>query len=209
MKIAVIGASAGIGLEVVRHALQRRHEVTSLSRSVGTLPDDQRLHVVQGSSTKPEDVKRAIDGAEAILVTLGTGKSTKATTLCTDSARVLLQVLKDTGATPPLIVLTGFGAGDSWGYNSPVMKLLFNLLLKDVYADKSRMERMIAQDYPRWEMVRPGLLTNGSMTGRYRVLGKLEAGMKVGAISRADVAHFMVAEAENRAHLGQYPALSY
>lgn len=209
MKIAVIGASAGIGLEVIRHALQRGHEVSSLSRSVATLPDDPRLHVVRGSSTKPDDVKRAIDGAEAILVTLGTGKSTKDTTLFTDSARVLLQVLKDTGATPPLIVLTGFGAGDSWDYNSPVMKLLFKLFLTPIYANKSGMERMIAQGYPHWEMVRPGRLTNGRMTGRYRVLTTLEKGMRVGAISRADVAHFMVAEAEKPAHLGQYPALTY
>jgi putative NADH-flavin reductase len=209
MKITVIGASAGIGLEVVRHALHRGHEVTSLSRHTGTLPDDQRLHVVQGSSTKPEDVKRAIQGAEAILVTLGTGKSTKDTTLFTDSARVLLQVLKDTGATPPLIVLTGFGAGDSWDYNSPVMKILFKLFLTPIYANKSGMERMIAQGYPRWEMVRPGRLTNGRMTGRYRVLTTLERGMHVGAISRADVAHFMVAEAESPAHISQYPALTY
>jgi putative NADH-flavin reductase len=209
MKIAVIGASAGIGLEVVRHALRRGHEVTSLSRSVGSLPDDPRLRVVQGSSTSPDDVKRTIDGAEVILVTLGTGKSTKDTTLFTDSARVLLQVLKDTGATPPLIVLTGFGAGDSWNYNSPIMKVLFRLFLTPIYSNKSGMERMIATGYPRWEMVRPGRLTNGRMTGRYRVLTTLEKGMCVGAISRADVAHFMVAEAESPAHLGQYPALTY
>jgi hypothetical protein len=33
--------------------------------------------------------------------------------------------------------------------------------------------------------------------------------MKVGAISRADVAHFMVAQAENATYLGKYPALTY
>jgi len=115
MKITVIGASAGVGLEVVRLALQKGHEVTSLSRSVEPLPKDHKLHIVQGSSKSADDVRHAIEGAEAILVALGTGNSTKATTLYTDSARALLQVLKETGAIPPLIVLTGFGAGDSWG----------------------------------------------------------------------------------------------
>lgn len=209
MKISVIGASAGVGLEVVRQALQKGHEVTSLSRSVDSLPKDPKLHVVQGSSKSADDVRRAVASAEAILVTLGTGNSTKATTLYTDSARVLLQVLQETGASLPLIVLTGFGAGDSWDYNSPVMKVLFNLLLKAVYANKSGMERMVAGEYPRWEMVRPGRLTNGRMTGTYRVLDQLEKGMRVGAISRTDVAHFMVAQAENPSHLGKYPALTY
>jgi len=57
--------------------------------------------------------------------------------------------------------------------------------------------------------VRPGRLTNGTMTGHYRVLDNLVEGMRVGAISRADVAHFMVAQAENPTYLGKYPALTY
>jgi hypothetical protein len=33
--------------------------------------------------------------------------------------------------------------------------------------------------------------------------------MKVRAISRADVAHFMVSQAENPTYLRKYPALTY
>jgi putative NADH-flavin reductase len=47
------------------------------------------------------------------------------------------------------------------------------------------------------------------MTGRYRVLDDLVKGMKVGAISRSDVAHFMVAQAEHPTYLGKYVGLSY
>lgn len=60
MKITVIGASAGVGLEVVRLALQKGHEVTSLSRSVEPLPKDHKLHIVQGSSKSADDVRHAI-----------------------------------------------------------------------------------------------------------------------------------------------------
>jgi putative NADH-flavin reductase len=208
MKIAVLGASAGIGLQVVRLALERGHEVTTLSRRVVPLPDHTRLQKVQGSATNPNDVRAAVQGAEAIMVTLGV-KSPFATTLFSDSARILLQTIGEMGSSPTLIVLTGFGAGDSWGYNSFPMKLMFTLLLKKVYKDKSEQERIIAGAYPRWEIVRPGRLTNGAMTGRYRVLDELVEGMKVGAISRADVAHFMVAQAENPTYLGKYPALTY
>ena len=208
MKIAVIGASAGIGLQITRLALEKGHEVTTLSRRRVPLPDHQKLRRVQGSATNPHDVRVAVEGAEAILLTLGV-KSPFATTLFSGSARLLLQVLRETGVSPMLIVLTGFGSGDSWDYNSFPMKLMFTLLLKKVYADKSEQERLIAAGYSRWEIVRPGRLTNGEMTGRYWVLDNLMPGMQVGAIARADVAQFMVGQAENPTYLGKYPALTY
>lgn len=208
MKFAVIGASAGIGLQVARLALERGHEVTTLSRRVVPLPDGPKLRRVQGSATNPSDVRAAVEGADAILVTLGV-KSPMATTLFSDSARVLLQVLQETGSSATLIVLTGFGAGESWSYNSLPMRIFFTVLLKAVYADKSKQERLIAGAYPRWEIVRPGRLTNGEMTGRYRMLDGLVEGMRVGAISRSDVAHFMIAQAEHPTYLGKYVALTY
>ncbi len=208
MKIVVIGASAGVGLLVTRLALEKGHEVTTFSRRVVPLPDHAKLRRVQGSATNLNDVRAAAEGADAILVTLGV-KSPFATTLFSDSARLLLQVQQETGSSPTLIVLTGFGAGDSWSYNSLPMKILFTLLLKKVYADKGEQERIIADAYPRWEIVRPGRLTNGTMTGRYRVLDELVKGMRVGAIFRSDVAHFMVAQAENPTYLGKYAALTY
>jgi putative NADH-flavin reductase len=208
MKIAVLGASAGIGLQCTRLALEKGHEIAALSRRVVPLPDHPKLKRVQGSATNPQDVRAAVEGAEAILVTLGV-KSPFATTLFSDSARLLLQVLKEKGSSPTLIVLTGFGAGDSWDYNSFPMKLMFTLLLKKVYADKNEQERVIAGGYPRWEIVRPGRLTNGTMTGHYRVLDDLVTGMRVGAISRSDVTHFMVAQAEHPTYLNKYVALTY
>lgn len=208
MKIAIIGASAGIGLEATRIALQRGHEVTTLSRRIVLLPDHANLQRVQGSATNPSDVRPAVEGAEAILVTLGV-KSPFPTRLFSDSAHILLRALRETHTSATLIVLTGFGAGDSWSYNSFPMKLMFSLLLKNVYADKSEQERVIATGYPRWEIVRPGRLINGTRTGQYRVLDTLDKGMNVGAISRADVAHFMVTQAEHPTYLGKYPALTY
>jgi putative NADH-flavin reductase len=208
MKITIIGASAGVGLEVTRLALKKGHDVTTLSRRIVPIPDQAKLTRVQGSATNPNDVRAAVNGAEAILIALGV-KSPFATTLFSESARILLQVLRETNSAPTLIVLTGFGAGDSWSYNSLPLRIFFTLLLKAVYADKSEQERLIVGGNPRWEIVRPGRLTNGTMTGRYRTLDNLVEGMKVGAISRSDVAHFMIAQAEYPTYLGKYVALTY
>jgi putative NADH-flavin reductase len=209
VNITIIGASAGVGLEATRRALQLGHQVTSLSRRLDSLPDHTGLRKVQGSSTDLQKVKIALEGSDAILVAVGTGTSTKATTLYSDTAHILLRALNESTSTAPLIVVTGFGAGDSWDYNPLPMKVLFNLLLKAVYADKSEMERLLATGYRHWEIVRPGRLTNGAMTGKYRVLDNLTKGMRVGSVSRADVAHFLVAQAEHPTYRGRYPAITY
>jgi len=47
------------------------------------------------------------------------------------------------------------------------------------------------------------------MNSRYRVLDHLVKGMRVSAISRSDVAHFMLAQAEQPTYLGKYVALTY
>jgi putative NADH-flavin reductase len=208
MKISIIGASAGVGLEATRQALQQGHQVTTLSRRLDTLPDHPMLTKIQGSSTNPNDLKTAVMDVDAILVTLGTGNSTKATTLYSESAQNLIQVLREIGSTAPLIVLTGFGAGDSWNFNSILMKILFNLFLKAVYADKTKMEQLISTGYSNWEIVRPGRLINGAGNAHYSVLDSLSKGMKVDSISRADVAHFMVLQAENPTYIGKYPAIT-
>lgn len=208
MKITVIGASGGVGLQVTRLALEKGHEVATLSRRVVPFPDHAKLRRVQGNATNPHDVRAVVEGADAILVTLGV-KSPFATTLFSDSARILLRVLQETGSSPMLLVLTGFGTGESWSYNSLPMRILFTLLLKRVYADKSEQERVIASGYPRWEIVRPGRLTNGTMTSHYQILDRLEEGMRVGVISRSDVAQFMVEQADHPTYLGKYVTLTY
>ena len=124
MKIAVIGASAEIGLQTTRLALEEGHEVTTLSRRIVSLPDHVKLRRVRGSATSLNDVRAAVERAEAILVTLGV-KSPLATTLFSDSARICDRRREEMGSSPILIVLTGFGTGESWSYNSLPMKTCY------------------------------------------------------------------------------------
>jgi len=91
MNITIIGASAGVGLACTTEALARGHQVTTLSRRVDTLPAHPALTVRQGSATQADDLRAAITGANAVLVTLGTGSSIKPTTLYTDFATALLE----------------------------------------------------------------------------------------------------------------------
>ena len=206
MNIGIIGASAGLGLRTVNRALEAGHTVTTLSRSTDTLPTNPALRAIAGSALDAGAVARAISGADAVVVTLGTGKSRKPTTLYTDAARVLIAAGIDTAV--PVLTVTGFGAGDSAAYQNPAIRLGMKVALGKVYANKTEMEHMLAASSLSWEIVRPGVLTNKPATGRYRVITDYSHGMKVGSISRNDVAEYLVTEAEKQANLGRYPALT-
>lgn len=208
MNITIIGASAGAGLETVKRALERNHTVTTLSRSAIALPANKKLVTLKGSATNKTDLQKSIENADAVIVALGTGKSMKATTLYSDFATLLVEVQQETNTQIPFILLTGFGAGDSGAYNSFIMKLFFKLLLKDVYADKTRMEEIIASSKMKWEIVRPGLLKDKPLTEKYRAEEKLYRGIHIGGINRADVADFLVKQAENPTNLFKYISLS-
>ena len=208
MKIVIIGASAGVGLECVKRALERGHEVVTLSRSTNNLPSDTKLNAVKGNATNAEDLKKVLADADVCLVALGTGNSTKATTLYSDFAKSLIAAQKDLQTKIPFIILTGFGAGESGKYHGFLMKIVFSTILKAVYQNKTEMEKLIAESDLNWQFVRPGVLTNKPLTENYGVVADYYKGMKVGSVSRADVADFMVKQAENPSFMKKSPALS-
>ena len=208
MNITIIGASAGVGIETVKRALDRKHNVTTLSRSEINLSSNNNLTMLKGSATNKADLIKSIEKADAVIVALGTGKSMKPTTLYSDFAKLLVKVQSETNTQIPFIVLTGFGAGESGHYNGFIMKLLFKFLLKDVYADKTKMEEIISSSKLKWEIVRPGLLKDKPLTEKYRVETKLFKGINIGSINRADVADFLVKQAENPTELNKYVSLS-
>lgn len=209
MRIAVIGASAGVGLEAVKQLIEAGDSVVTLSRRTDTIPDSPLVTKVQGSALSISDLLKTLVSVDAVLIALGTGMSIKATGLYPIASKALLKALENSSNKPRVIALTGFGAGDSWNYNSLFMKLVFKLLLKDVYAEKTQMENIISGCYSNSIFVRPGRLTNGVLTQKYRVITALNKATKISSISRKDVAHFMILQAKHPAYIGKYPALSY
>ena len=87
-------------------------------------------------------------------------------------------------------------------------QLPFRFFFGRAYDDKDMQERLIKDSALDWTIARPGVLTNGSRTGRYKVL-KEPSQWRNGTISRADVASFLVQQIEDRAYLRKTPVLVY
>ncbi|OUJ70013.1 NAD(P)-dependent oxidoreductase [Hymenobacter crusticola] len=205
MHLTIIGASSGVGLLAVQQALAQGHHVTTLSRTVATLPEHPQLIKIVGSATSATDLRQVLPGAEAVLITVGTAKK-NATPLFTDTAWALLEATADAPLLAPVLVLTGFGTGASAGYLSWWMRLAIRWFMQPEYDNKTQLEELLAASNLLWEIVRPGMLTDGPLAP-YQVLPDLTPGMRVGRISRASVADFLLRQAQQPTLLHRYPAL--
>ena len=208
MKITIIGASSGIGLETVKRGLNRKHTITTLSRSEIKIEENESLKMILGDATNKTDLRNSTQNAEAIIVTLGTGKNMKATTLFSDFAKLILEIHRENKINVPFIFVTGFGSGESKNYVSWLVKMFLKYFLKDVYADKTNMEEIITNSDLNWTVVRPGRLLDKELTEKYRIENKLFKGINIGGINRADVADFLIKQAEKQTELKKYIAIS-
>ncbi|HEX7075695.1 MAG TPA: SDR family oxidoreductase [Hyphomicrobiaceae bacterium] len=209
--ILVIGASRGTGLETVRKALAAGHHVRALARSAASIPIvDERLEKITGDATDRTALLNALEGIDAVIVTLGVSPSLSTslsgTRLFSTATRALVDTMKEKGVRR-LVAITGIGAGESRGHGGPLYDwVIFPLMLKRVYDDKDMQEQIIRRSGLDWTIVRPGLLTNGPETGRYRALLD-PAQWRADSISRADVADFLAKEVTERKYVGQAPVL--
>jgi uncharacterized protein YbjT (DUF2867 family) len=210
-KVLIIGASHGIGLETVRAALRAGHSVRALARSAATIPvQDANLEKVSGNALDPDAIRNALRDIDVVIQTLGVDFTPQlifaGTTLFSDSTRILVDAMKAAGVKR-LITVTGLGAGDSRGHGGLLYDaIVFPLLLKRVYDDKDVQEWIVRASGLDWTIVRPGLLRDAPATGRYRVL-TTPSDWRFGAISRADVADFLVRQVDDRTLIGTTPLL--
>ncbi|MEM6488878.1 MAG: NAD(P)H-binding protein [Pseudomonadota bacterium] len=210
MKLLIIGASKGIGRRTVETALARGHTVRAMARKIDALQvEHEALEKVSGDALDPAAVASALEGVDAVIQTLGIAinRSTvlEPVTLFSDATQLLLQEMATAGVRR-LIVVTGFGAGDSRIAMSALEQLFHGAILGKIYADKSRQEALIKASDTDWTIARPVILTNFKASGRYQVL-ETEPVWRNGLISRGDTADYLVKAAEDPDAIGKEPVL--
>ena len=209
MRIAVFGAAGGTGQALVRQALDRGDEVSALVRTPGSLPiEHARLRVVAGDATRDAAaVAEVIQGRDVVVSALGRRNSFKSDQLMVRSVRAIVPAMERADVRR-LILVSAFGVGETWRDAPLVPRIMYRVLLGDIFADKKAAEDEVRASGLDWTIVHPVLLTNGPRTGRYRVGEHLElAG--VPKIARADVADFILDEAGSNRYVRKAAAISY
>jgi putative NADH-flavin reductase len=196
LKLVVLGATGGTGLELVKQALGRGHFVTAFVRSPERLKGLQdRITVRQGDLLNSVSLEQALQGQDAIVSGFGprVPVSKADANLLERFARALTRAMPAAGVRRAVVESVAFLFKDSI---LPPAYLLGRLLFPQTVADAAAMERIFADTDLDWTMVRPPELTDKPYTGKYRMReGHLPRfGLK---ISRADVADLMIKLAEN------------
>ena len=192
LDLLIFGGTSGIGLETTKLALARGHIVTSITRRPERMPIEH---------------DNLVGGKSAIISTIGLKPSSNDVTVYSQGIKNVLAAGKDAG-TNRIVTVTGIGAGDSKGHGGIFYDRILNpLLLKTDYADKTRQEKILKSSDSQWTIVRPGFLVDEASEKAYRVLDKTD-GLVSGSISRADVAHFLLASVEQNSYVQQTVFLS-
>jgi putative NADH-flavin reductase len=209
MRILIIGATRGIGLQVLKQALLKNHDITVLARVPKKVPiEHERLKVIEGDVRDNRAVGSATEGQDVVISCIGIMPTRKPVSVFSEGIKNVLEAMEKNGVRL-LISVTGIGVGDSRGHGGFFYDKVFQpLLLKTIYEDKDREEALIKDSKVNWIIVRPGFLTNGPETAKYRALTDM-TGDKAGKISRADVAHFILNQLDSSEYLSQTPLLTY
>src|SRR5882672_2278544 len=191
MKLVVLGATGGTGLEIVRQAIEHGHSVTALVRSPERLkPFRDRINMQQGDLLNSTELERVIKGHDAVLSGFGprVPVSKADAHLLQQFAVALTSAMLRVGVSRVVVESVAFLFKNSV---LPPAYLLGRLFFPATVADASAMERVFGAGGLDWTMVRPPELTDKPYTGKYRVCeGHLP---RFGfTISRADVADFMI-----------------
>jgi len=206
MKLCIFAATGGIGRRLVDQALAAGHEVTVVVRNPKAV-FDERVPVVTAdlAAADPAVLEAAVAGADAVLS--GLGARTKAEAgVATRGTEAIVRAMQATGVRRVVVVSAApIGTVPSPGRPKPpmhdpgdgvVMRYVLNPMVRRVlrehYADLAEMEDVLRDSGLDWTVVRPPQLNDKPLTGVYRTAygQNLRRGLK---ISRADVAHFMLA----------------
>jgi putative NADH-flavin reductase len=208
VQVLIIGASHGTGLETATQAVAAGYKVRAFARSAtGMALSDPKLEKFRGDALQSVDVQAALVGVDVVIQTLGVrlGDLFRPVDLFSKATRVLITAMKAQGVKR-LICVTGFGAGDSRASIGLLQRLPFQMVFGRAYEDKSLQERLIKDSGLEWTLARPGVLTSGPRTGRYKVLSEA-AQWRNGIISRSDVAEFLVRQIVDQTYVRKAPVL--
>src|SRR5262249_36766090 len=151
-----IGATGGIGRELIGQAKERGHRVTALARAPERLgPLAEGVNVMRGNPLDPAAVKEALADNQAVLSALGppgVGRSP----VREGGARSIVAAMRAQSARRCLVVSAAMLFEDM-GLRAALVR---SPLLRNVAKDCTEAERVVTASDLDWTIVRPPRLTN-------------------------------------------------
>ena len=207
MRVTIIGATGGVGAELLKAARAAGHEVTALVRDPDRMPGGSDVTLVTGDIRDADAVLRAVQGNEAVLWAVGaTRNSADQPPIFEAGARNLVDAMRRSGVRR-LVALSGAGItvhGERKPLGGRVMGLIVRVAARHVYEAKRREYEIFAGSELDWTLVRPPRVVDGPPTGHV-VIGDRLSGSQA---TQGDVAAAMLQQLNDPANLRAAPFVS-
>jgi len=206
MKIVVLGATGATGRLVVEQALTRGDRVVAYVRNPDGIAASPGLEIVVGQLGDMLALKAAINGADAVLVCLGThGKRMKKNVdLMQKSVPSIIKAMREANV-PRLVLMSSYGVGDTARTAGLIARIVYRTVVGAIYRDKERSEALLPGSGLKWTSVYPVILTDGPLADGVDVRPMTEVHKVAGLpkVSRANVARVMLDAARDDRTIGQ------
>jgi putative NADH-flavin reductase len=203
MKVTVFGATGGIGRQVVGQLCDAGHEVTAVLRRGKEFGEQRARMVVVPGLEVAAPLVQAMTGSDCVISAVGP-RTLRDGPVASTAANSILGAMRQAGVRR-FVAVSATPVIPAQRHDGPLLRFilqpLIRAILADLYLDLARMEGMMAGSGLDWTAVRPPRLNNGPLTAAYRT--RHDANVPHGyRISRADVAHAMIAAAADPAASG-------
>ena len=211
MRIVVFGANGPTGRLLVSQALAAGHEVTAATRRPDAFPQQHpNLTVALADVLDESAVDAVVDGANAILSTLGTPFGRHPVTVYSVGMRNILAAMDRHGVRRLAVVSSSATeprpyADAGFFFNRVLQPFVVNIMGKTVYQDMRRMEELVRTSRVDWTIVRPSGLFDAKVVSRYD-LAEDHIGGRFTA--RADLAAAMLAQVDDDRYVRKIVAVA-
>ncbi|MDQ0341161.1 putative NADH-flavin reductase [Caldalkalibacillus uzonensis] len=209
MKITVFGSSGPLGIELIKQALDRGHEVIAYARNPKKLHDHthERLTIIEGKLTDQQKIEQAVTGVDAVISVLGPKGRLKDTEL-SDGIQNIIESMNKVGTKRLVALSTGSvkDPQDRFDLTYSILVLLIRIIANSAYQEIIRMGKLIRSSNLDWTLVRVGFLNDdGVKPVKVGYYGHGNVNVK---ISRSSVAKFMLDQVESGEYIRKSPAIS-
>jgi len=209
MKLLIIGGTGKTGQELIKQALEKGHRVTALVRKPGKIKyTHPNLHIVQGDVLDFTSVEAAVKGQDAVLSALGHKKFFIHTSILSEGTTNIIKAM-ELQQVKRFICITTLGINDS-RFKLGLYYTLFVIpfIVYFYFRDKAKQEKLIRGSNLDWTIVRPGQLTDGKLTEKYKLGENTGHYILTKMISRANVAHVMLSQLHDSTYLYKTPGIT-
>ncbi|HEY4877162.1 MAG TPA: SDR family oxidoreductase [Puia sp.] len=208
MKIVIFGASGHIGQILVACALEKGYTVTAFVRNPKSIEiKNKNFSIHVGDIGNYEQVADAVKGNEAVISVVGNRTSSvvfKSTTVISEGLENIIKAMKQ-HKVKRLLFVTSFGLNESMFLPQ---KIFIRTVLRNIFAQMPRQEKIISQSGLDYTIVRPARLTDEPSVGEYNAAEDLYIG-PFSHISRTAVADFLLQQIESKKFLRRIVTIAY